>query len=218
MTKFFKINILILVFALVFVSGAKCFANVLPISVYDVPKNAIGVYQTDSKVTVYEKPSSTSKVLFDYDIDYKSFSDKDRSDVFAVIVPDKQLGYLYVIDTSEDENWVKVVYNKYSMDCGWVYKNDEFQFMPWFDFVSLYGRKYGITQLRTKDYSFEVYSNPDDDAQIIGKISHPRYIRMTSIEGNWLLVTALDSNNEIITGYIKWRNTSGEIFFFPLLK
>ena len=213
-----NLKILFTTLFLFFICRTMCFANVLPVSVYDIPQKAIGVYQTDSRLTIYEKPSSTSNIVFETDVNYKDYKDKDRSDLFAVMIPNKQLAYLYVVDTSEDENWVKVIYNKYSMEYGWVPKNDDFQFMPWYDFMSLYGRKYGITQLRTKDYSFEVYSNPDESAQIIGKISHPRYIRMTSMEGNWLLITALDSNNEIVTGYIKWRNPAGEIFFFPLFK
>lgn len=193
-------------------------AGIVPEAAVDIPQNSIGLYQADVRLTVYKKPDASSEVLLDKEINYQAYNSLKKDNLFAVVVPAKKLGYLYVTDSSDDENWIEVIYDKSKGAKGWVYKNDFFQFMPWIDFVNIYGRKYGILQLKSDGQYCEIYSNPDENAQVIGKLSRPRLIRLTSVEGNWLLVTALDIDGDTTTGYVRWRLPDGKILMFPDVK
>lgn len=197
-----------------------CMANVLPQSISDIPGGTLGLYQTDKHVKVYEKPDASSKILVDNVIIYDNYKNVKKDDFFAIVVPAKELSYLYVTDVYDDENWVEVIIDKASNKRGWVYKNDNFQFLPWGNFITLYGRKYGLFRLNTGfiDVDNGIYSAPDDSAQQLDNIAHPKYIRLTSMEGSWVLVTLLDYNGDSKTGYIKWYTNSGNILLFPDIK
>ncbi|MBO6272331.1 hypothetical protein J6O48_06080 [bacterium] len=195
------------------------FGNVLPSSVNDIPNSTIGVYQTDKNTLIYEKPDKTSKVLFNIEIDYKNYLSKKTDNTFAVIIPKKALSYLFVTDTSEDEEWLEVIYDKTNNKKGWVYKNDEFQFMTWGLFFNLYGMKYGLTKLTNSPINTNsIYSSPDTNAQKLGEYTYPKYVHLTSIEGSWMLVSILDVTDNTCTGYIKWRTDKGQLILFPAIK
>ena len=209
----------ILFFTFVLLSTLMAYASIVPTSVSDIPSSTIGVYQTDKKVTVYSEPDSKSAVVYETEISYSKMIGRDADNMFAILVPEKDLGYLYVTDTSDDESWVQVIYDKEGGRKGWVYKNDDFQFMPWVNFYNLYGRKYGLSMLKSDVLQIKgVFSNPDDNAHVLGKISRPKLIHMTSIEGIWMLVSILDMSGNTITGYIRWRDSSGAFFLFPVVK
>ena len=104
--------------------------------------------------------------------------------------------------------------------CGlWVYKNDDFQFLPWINFYNMYGRKYGLQLLKNIPLNInDIHSEPDDNAQILGKMVRPKQIRLTAIEGNWALVSVLDVSCYTNTGYIQWRDINGQFYLFPDMK
>ena len=194
-------------------SCTVCFADVVPLNTEDIPLDSIGVYQTDKKITVYEKPDSKSVVLLERTLDYQ---DVPADSMYAVMISGNHLGYLYATDTSDYEDWVQVIYDKEKNLKGWVRKSDDFQFLPWVNFINLYGRKYGMCVLRNKaPQILGIFSQPDDNAQVLGKISRPKLIRLTSVEGIWMLVSVLDFTSDTTTGYIKWRDEKGRIFLFP---
>ena len=199
-------------------SVTSVFADIVPLSSDDIPTDTIGVYQTDSRVTVYINPDCGSNKIIDNKIQYSDYTDKKSDNMFAVLIPSKKLGYLYVVDISDDEQWIKVIYNKDKKMTGWVYKNDDFQFMTWMDFLSLYGRKYGLTRLKSRNAIDELYSNPSEDAQVVAKTNCPKLIRMTALEGNWVLVTILDYNSITSTGFTPWRTLQGNILLFPNIR
>lgn len=202
---------------LLFLSSYKIFANILPVSSGDIPNGVIGLYQTDKRITIYEKPNCLSKILLDKQIDYFDMMNIKTDDMFGLLVPQKELGYLYVVDT--DDDWLCVIYNKNKNLKGWVYKNDDFQFLPWVNFYDLYGRKYGLEKLKNSpDGINEVHSQPDENSRIISKVIQPKQIKLTSIEGNWMLVSILDYTGNIHTGYIQWRNINGQLYLFPIVK
>lgn len=208
----------ILAIVVLFIINTNCLANIIPQTSDDIPFNSIGLYQTDRRITVYSEPDSTSKVILDKEVVYKNLIGIKKDNIFGVLIPQKELGYLFAVDTSDDENWVKVIYDKAENKTGWVYKNDVFQFMPWIDFINIYGRKYGVNKFKQSVNFNNIYSNPDEKSQILGSLSHPKVIRLTAIEGNWFLITALDMSGETITGYVIWRTTDGKILMFPNIK
>lgn len=181
----------------------------------EIPKNSIGVYQvSSSKLIVYNKPLENAKVIYEENIDYSQYLDNTSSPTFAVILPQKQLSYLYAIDCYDE--WVLVIYNKSTNAIGWVKKEDFFQFLPWVNFYGMYGRKYGLVELKNnKTINRKLYSQPDKNSQIVANITKPVKIRLTSLEGNWALVSILDITGSVHTGYLEWRTQNGEYFVFP---
>lgn len=198
--------------------GVICYADIVPLKVSDIPENTIGVYQvSSSKLTVYEKPDENAKVVYEEIIDYSKHLDQIKDDVFCVMLPKKHLSYLYVIDCYDE--WVQVIYNKTTKSTGWVKKDDIFQFLPWVNFYEMYGRKYGLIALRnTEKFNGTLHSKPDKNSAIVGQVTHPVRIRLTTIEGNWALVSILDITGNVQTGYLNWRSQDGKYFIFPEFK
>ncbi|MCD8377233.1 MAG: hypothetical protein LUB59_00430 [Candidatus Gastranaerophilales bacterium] len=193
------------------------FGNVVPLTASDIPSNSIGLYQVDKRIVVREKPDDNSKILSDRQINYTVLSGANTDYMFAVLIPDKELGYVYATDA--DGDWVQIIYDKKNNLKGWVYKNDDFQFFPWINFYSMYGRKYGLYRLKnTPSDVSDIHSQPDENSQILGKMTRPKQIRLTGIEGNWALVTVLDVNCFTNTGYVQWRDINGQFYLFPDIK
>lgn len=194
------------------------FADVMPLAMSEIPAKSIGVYQvSSSKLTVYDKPTNNAKVVYEETIDYSHYLDKTTSPVFCVILPKKQLSYLYATDCYDE--WVEVIYNKAKNLIGWVKKDDFFQFLPWVNFYGMYGRKYGLVELKTgQKFNGTLHSQPDENSQIVANVVKPVRIRLTSIEGNWALVSILDITGSVHTGYLQWRTQDGKYFVFPEFK
>ena len=100
----------ILFFLLLFFA-IPVFADTMPFYTDSIPKDSIGMYQTDSEIQIYSHPDSNSKVLNTMKFSYNPETMPDN--VFALLLNEKKLGFLYVTDIG-DEGWVEVIYNKKS--------------------------------------------------------------------------------------------------------
>lgn len=204
---------LMLFFSLV----STAYADLIPARVNDVPLGSLGVYQPATSLKLYSKPDIKSNTLFNKTWNYMSVETSDYADtLFAVLIPKKELSFIYATDI--DEDFVQVMFNKQKKLTGWAYKEDNFQFMPWITFYNMYGRKYGLKLLKgTPDSVLELHSNSSKESQAIAKLNRPKEIRFTAIQGNWALVTVLDIETAK-TGYIQWRGENGELYLFPNIK
>ena len=207
--------LLSLLFALLTV--IPVYADIVPIKVSDVPMGVLGVYQPTNVLKVFEKPDSKSTLLFQKKWSYVTVSETDyASNLFAVLRNKKDLSFVYATDM--DEDYVKVIYDKTKNSQGWAYKEDNFQFLPWITFYNMYGRKYGLKILKdAPDFVYDVHSRSDKESQLLGKLNRPKEIRLTAIQGNWALVTALDLGGKVNTGFIRWRGDNGELYLFPAI-
>ncbi len=207
--------LLSLLFALLTV--IPVYADIVPIKVSDVPMGVLGVYQPTNVLKVFEKPDSKSTLLFQKKWSYVTVSETDyASNLFAVLRNKKDLSFVYATDM--DEDYVKVIYDKTKNSQGWAYKEDDFQFLPWITFYNMYGRKYGLKILKdAPDFVYDVHSRSDKESQLLGKLNRPKEIRLTAIQGNWALVTALDLGGKVNTGFIRWRGDNGELYLFPAI-
>lgn len=192
------------------------FADTMPYYVDSIPKNSIGLYQTDEELSIYTHPDANSglikKMIFDYNPENMPDS------VFAVLVNEQKLGYLYVTDIG-DEGWVEVIYNKKTGAKGWVIAKDSMQFLPYRNFYNLYGKKYGLRILKNTPKDLEVLRAKSEDlSQIVSKFNYVKKINLTVIRGNWALVSVFDLDQTPKTGYLKWRETDGTIYAFPNVK
>lgn len=193
-------------------------ANIVPAKVSDIPLGTVGVYQPTTSLNIYSKADKNSKMIYNKTWNYLNVETTSYADnLFSVLLPKKELSFVYATDM--DEDFVQVIYNKQNKALGWVYKEDSFQFLPWITFYNMYGRKYGLRILKESPNSImDLHSKSDKNSQTIDKLNRPREIRLTAIQGNWALVTALDIEGIAKTGYIQWRGENGELFLFPNLK
>lgn len=192
------------------------YADTMPFYVDSIPKKSIGLYQTDEEITVYTHPDANSGVITKMKFTYNPETMPDS--VFAVLLNEKKLGYLYVTDLG-DEGWVEVIYNKQSGAKGWVITKDNMQFMPWRNFYNLYGKKYGLRMLKDAPSDLEVLRAKSEDlSQIVSKFNYVKQINLTVIRGNWALVSVFDLDQTPKTGYLKWRDLDGTIYAFPNIK
>lgn len=190
------------------------FADTMPYYMGQIPQGAIGLYQTDKSLIVYSKPESNSIVVKEYEeFSYKAETMPDG--IFAVLLNEKQLGFLYVTDI-EDDGWVEVIYDKRTGAKGWVRTKDQMQFLPWLNFYNLYGRKYGLRILKDAPKDMQVLRAKNDDlAQTVSTLNYVKQIKLTAVRGNWALVSVKDLDQVPKTGYLKWRDISGKIYVFP---
>ena len=192
------------------------FADVMPYYMESIPKEAIGMYQTGDSITIFSHPEANSEVIKKFDFSYKPETMPDS--VFALLLNNKKLGFLYVSDIG-DEGWVEVIYNKQSGARGWVKTEDRLQFMPWLSFYNMYGRKYGLRLLKDTPDEIEVlHAKSEDLSQNVGKLRYVKQIRLTVIRGNWALVSVVDIDQSPKTGYMRWRSNDGVIYAFPNIK
>lgn len=212
MKKIISVLLLSLIFAL------SANANIIPSSVEDIPIGTLGVYQPTTMLKVFSKPDNNSKILFCKNWNYLNLETSNYADtLFSILIPAKELAFVYATDI--DEDYVQVIYNKKMSLSGWAYKEDNFQFLPWITFYNMYGRKYGLKLLKgIPNQVLELHSKSDKSSQAIAKLNMPREIRLTVIQGNWALVTALDIEGVAKTGYIQWRGENGELYLFPNIK
>ena len=202
----------------VLLMSLQAFADIVPYRVNDVPAGTLGVYQPTNGIKLYAKPELSSKVLFEKKWSYLNVLSTDYVDnLFAILLPKKELSFVYATDM--DEDFVQVFYDKTNKSLGWAYKEDNFQFLPWITFYNMYGRKYGLKLLKDAPNTvLNVHSRSDINSQIIGKLNRPKEIRLTTIQGNWALVTVLNIDNKVDTGFIQWRGENGELYYFPSIK
>lgn len=206
---------ILIIFCMMFV--LPVFADTQPYYMNHIPKSAIGLYQTDDSITIYEEPNQESKIVRTIDFSYKDETMPDG--IFALLINEKRLGFLYVSDIGDD-NWVEIIYNKNTGAKGWVQTEDKFQFLPWISFYNMYGRKYGLRMLKDTPDEIEVLRAKSDDlAQCVWKLNnYIKQMKVTAIRGNWALVSVLDLDKTLKTGYLKWRESDGSIYAFPNIK
>lgn len=191
-------------------------ADTMPFYLESIPKSSIGVYQTDKEITLYSHPDSNSDTVKKQDFSYNPETMPDG--MFALLLNEKQLGFLYVSDIDED-GWVQVIYDKRTGAKGWVQTADRMQFLPWLNFYNLYGRKYGLRLLKdAPDETKVLHAKAEDLSQTISKLNYIKQIKLTKMSGNWALVSVFDIDKTPKTGFLRWRNNEGVIYAFPNIK
>ena len=206
-------KLLIMLFMLV---SMPVLADTMPFYTNNIPKTALGLFQTGENLTLYTSPETNSSKIKTINLSYNPANMPDN--MFAVLLNEKKLGFLYVSDIGDD-NWVEVIYNKQTGEKGWVQTEDRFQFLPWISFYNMYGRKYGLRKMKDAPETIDILrAKRDDQSQGVGKMNYVKKIRLTAVRGNWALVSVVDLDKTPKTGYMKWRNVDGTIYAFPDIK
>ena len=138
--------------------------------------------------------------------------------MFAVLINEKKLGFLYVSDIGDD-GWVEVIYDRATGAKGWVLTEDRLQFLPWLNFYNMYGRKYGLRFMKDSPDELEILKAKSEDlSQTVSTLRYVKQIRVTAIRGNWALVSVVDLDKTPKMGYLRWRGDDGTIYAFPNIK
>ena len=58
----------------------------------------------------------------------------------------------------------------------------------------------------------------EDLSQNVSKLNYIKQIKLTTIRGNWALVSVFDLDKTPKTGYLRWRSNDGVIYAFPNIK
>ncbi len=194
--------------------------DVIPTKVFDADLHSYGVYQiSERSMTLYSEPDINSPVVkkLSWNDESTDVQGLELQDLFVLYLPDRNLSLLTVID--ETDEWVKVIYDKKTSDSAWLKKDDPFKFMPWGVFYNIYGKKYGLYQLKDAPESCNsIRVSGDNLAQVVGEINIPKKIILNVIKGNWALVSVADMDQYPKTGFIRWRGDNGEKYYFPLIK
>ena len=192
------------------------FADTMPFYVDSIPKSVIGMYQTGENITIFSHPEANSKVVKKIDFSYNLETMPDN--VFAVLINEKKLGFLYVSDIGDD-GWVEVIYDRATGAKGWVLTEDRLQFLPWLNFYNMYGRKYGLRFMKDSPDELEILKAKSEDlSQTVSTLRYVKQIRVTAIRGNWALVSVVDLDKTPKMGYLRWRGDDGTIYAFPNIK
>ncbi len=193
-------------------------ADILPNALNPIDAVALGMYQVPKHVVIYAKPDLKSDIVFEADWNFENFKSSKGSEntFFSVFVKEKELGFIEVIDFTDD--WLKVLFDKDNKKTGWI-KSEDIRFLTWRNFYNLYGRKYGLyTVGNIPDSIKELRTDADNNSKVLGKIVRPFKINLIKLKGNWALVRVFDVNDTIKIGYLRWRSDEGKIYFFPSIK
>jgi hypothetical protein len=199
--------------------SANAVNNVLPRYVNYTNIHSLGVYEVNDRIILYKEPNETSAIVMSYIISKSGiFPENTREeDLFAVFIPKKELALMTVVD--ENEDWVQVVYDNKTGASAWLKKDDPYKFMTWIHFYNMYGRKYGLYQLKdTPNHINTMRSAAKEDSQSVGELNHPEKINLNVINGNWALVSVKDLDRMPKTGFVRWRADNGIRYFFPDIK
>lgn len=194
-------------------------ADVMPYSVNDINAKSIGVYQAENNIKIYKSPDIKSEVLYDLNWNEHGLGSSSifANELFVAFIPKKNLGFLTVMDESDDMEWLQIAFKRNQL--GWIKKEDPYRYSNWRNFFNDYGRKYGISYLKgTPDSSKNLYGTPDDEAKIISSVTLAKAIKLTNVSGNWVLAIIYDIDRSQKIGWLKWRTMDGEIFLFPNLR
>lgn len=218
-----KINFkkfIIYIFVMIFGFTSSVLAkDVIPVRPNINQVQSVGLYQIGNDVKIYEEPDENSTILyrvrwtknefFPDEIGFEKF--------FAVFLEKKNLALVAVTDY--DDEWVEIIYDNSTGKTGWIKMDDPYKFMTWINFYNSYGKKYGLTLLKSSpEFCNDIKAATDDKSQTISTINHPQKIILNVIRGNWALVSVMDIERTPKTGYVRWRSDDGVRYFFPDLK
>ena len=136
---------------------------------------------------------------------------------FVLFLEKKNLALVAVNDYID--GWVEIIYDNTTGKTGWIKIDDPYKFMTWINFYNVYGKKYGLTLLKSSpEFCKDIKASMEDGAKTISTINHPQKINLSIIRGNWALVSVMDLDRTPKTGYVRWRSDEGVRYFFPAIK
>lgn len=216
-----KIFLILTIFALT--NTLSLAADRIPSSSKSIRHYGIGVLKLQEDFCIFAKPDEKSKNIqkFILPVPQQSAIIKETQKTvnpYIVSIPKKHEFYAAVSEYPE-EDWIEIYFNQNGKETGWTKISDKSDFLTWKEFVYKYGKKNGLTLMKdVPDSEFRLYSQDNEDSQIVDEFTYPQYISLRMIRGNWMLITVVDSGNIYKTGWFRWRTDDGKLRVFPKMK
>ncbi len=211
-------RIIMFLITYLFIGTLSCFADVVPRYTYSILNTGIGTFNAPNSFTVYEKPDELSKKLLEIKWDDSGLLTDNlaEKEVFSVFVPSKNIAYCIVED--EIDGWVKIYYSQSKSLSGWVKTDNKHRFVSWFGFYMSWGRRNGVYVFNDMPViNKRIMSAASANSQKIAGFTWPKYIKLTLVRGNWMLVKMLDFGDEAKVGWMQWRDENGKFLMFPIM-
>lgn len=204
-----------------------------------------GIYFAPYDFVVYESPSEESRILRQFHWDRETRSNSIRAEgsgatrmaadhVFFCFYPEMDIAMMAVVGDTED-GWLEVVYDQAKRKTGWIKPKkpeestnslDSLEpiepqpahlgvYQTWQDFMKLNARANGVYWLSgVSQYHRSVRQSDQDEAKFI-PITIIRDLKVRHLRGNWLLVEVLDFERNTPIGWVRWRDSKGQLLLFP---
>jgi len=208
-------------FLVIFFGLTACisFADIIPRYSYNIRYTGIGAFNAPNEFTIYSEPDENSAILKSVKWDKHGLADETtkENDLFIVFIPSQDIAYCSVDD--EIDGWVKIFYSQANGKSGWVKATQKNRFVSWLGFYMSWGRKNGVYFFRDMpDINKRLMSAPEAGSQKVSGFTYPKFVKMTLVRGNWMMVKLLDFGNEVRVGWIQWRDENGKFMIFPVMQ
>lgn len=218
---FKKFLLILVIFAM---STMAVFADRIPTSSKSIKNYGVGVYKIENDFYIFARPDAEAKKIRHITLP----SNLEKSAIvrnydntpnpYIISIPSMKEYFATVYEYPED-NWLQLYYNQNGKEIGWVKLQHKANFMTWKEFFYRYGKKNGLVLMKDVPSSeFKLYSQDNENSQVIDEFTYPEYIAMRMIRGNWMLVTVVDTGTIYKTGWFRWRTDDGKLRVFPKFK
>ncbi len=214
MKRFFVLLITFLCF-----SVCSCLADVIPRRSDNIKHTGIGAFNAPHEFTIYSEPNENSTILKTVKWTQNGLSDDTtkENDLFVVFIPSQNIAYCSVDD--EIDGWVKIFYSQANGKTGWVKTTPKNRFVSWLGFYMSWGRKNGVYFFSDMpEINKRLMAAPEAGSQKVSGFTYPKFVKLTLVRGNWMMIKLLDFGNEIRVGWIQWRDENGKFLIFPIMK
>lgn len=194
-----------------------------------------GIYYAPYEVKVHAEPSEESPL-----VEHLDWSGNDNQGYYTVLsrlknryvrantaficfYPDLAVAMMAVVGEN-GKNWLEVVYDQESGKTGWVKMQpvaDEGRishfgrYQTWFDFMKYNARSHGIYWLSGVSSYHRAVRYKDEDKSPLIPVTVIRDLKVRHIRGNWMLVEVLDFERNTPIGWVRWRDSDGNLLVFP---
>lgn len=196
-------------------------ADVAPYYTSSLRRAGIGFSEVISPLVMRREPKIDGEILETLKFNFKEEKticekniDKCEIDeVFSTYSKSKKLAFMTTLDSTEGWNLVCFNQSEYPI-CGWI-EEEKNHYYTISEFFEKYGKKYGVYLFKDLQKNDKIlYAAPVKQTNSTGSLDMPKSISPWLIRGNWMLVKALDFQNQMKTGWLNYRGNDGRLKLF----
>ena len=196
-------------------------ADVKPYYINSLRRYGIGYTKVQSPLIMRREAKNDGEILEILNFNYKeekTICEKNTNkceidEVFASYSKNKKIAFMTTLDTTEGWNLVCFNQNEYPV-CGWV-EEEKNKYYTLAEFFEKFGKKYGVYLFKDLQKTDKIlYAAPIKQTNSTGSLEMPKTITPWLIRGNWMLIKAIDFQNQLKTGWINYRGNDGKLKLF----
>ena len=221
MVRIINMKKIILTFLIFFNLYLAANADVLPYYINSLRRSGVGFSEVKSPLVMRREPKLEGEILETLHFNFKeekTICEKNTQkceidEVFAAYSKSKKIAFLTTLDSTE--GWNLVCFNQSEMPvCGWV-EDEKNKYYTLSEFFDKFGKKYGLYLFKDLQKTDKVlYAAPVKQTNSTGSLDMPKVITPWLIRGNWILIKAVDFQNQMKTGWINFRGSDGKLKLF----